>query len=235
LTGEVLAIDNCSGVTLVQTPPTSAILNLGNNIVTILALDAHGNQSGCRTEVVLAADPPRAEPDKFETMANIPLALPASALLGNDTHPDHRPIVDIAGVTPTSTNGGSVKFDGANIVYVPKTNFIGVDAFTYTNVDCAELEGISQVIVSVNPLKHSFRLASISVIDASSNTVTTLQLQGLPNFTYRLQRTTKLLGLDTVWTDVALAKSGTSDPSSGVAIFYDTNAPSQSYYRAKQP
>ena len=48
--------------------------------------------------------------------------------------PDGDPLT-VSAVSPTSTNGGSVILDAGLVTYIPATNFIGADRFSYTVSD----------------------------------------------------------------------------------------------------
>ena len=51
LTGEVVATDNCSAITIVQSPPPGAQAEVGTTIVTIRVSDESGNESTCTATV----------------------------------------------------------------------------------------------------------------------------------------------------------------------------------------
>lgn len=65
---------------------------------------------------------------------DMPLLIPASLLLANDSDPDGDPL-QIVSVSNPSARGGTVTFDGTRVIYVPPPNFNGPDTFTYTISD----------------------------------------------------------------------------------------------------
>src|SRR5262249_34159567 len=121
------------------------------------------------------------------------------------------------------------------LLYSPPTNYVGLDAFSYTNRDCAGLTSFAQVLVSINPLPHPFTLTAFPVQVTSNGLVSPLLLQGIAGYTYTLQRANAWSGSDAVWSNVAGGTPGTDPTNSGTIFFYDTNPPSPSFYRAKQP
>ena len=58
LTGEVIAVDPFSAVTVTQSPPPAAALNMGTNFVTLHAMDTTGHETLCQTVVTLADQTP---------------------------------------------------------------------------------------------------------------------------------------------------------------------------------
>src|SRR5438034_6612318 len=56
LTTEVTATDNCSAVTLSQSPEAGTSIGLGDTTVTITALDAAGNPKTCTATVHVVYD-----------------------------------------------------------------------------------------------------------------------------------------------------------------------------------
>jgi hypothetical protein len=235
LIAEIVATDNCGSLTITQAPPPSTRLNIGTNLVTFRATDSHGNNAMCQSVIVLAANPPLAAPDNIQTTVNTSVSITPASVLANDSSPDSRPILGLAGVNGSSTNAGLVTYDGTNIIYQPPANYIGVDAFRYTNSDCAGLIGIGLVTVAVNPIPHNFSLSFLSVNTIPSGSVNNLRLQGLPGFVYRLQRASDLTAQPVVWTSVAVGATSTNAADPCTLIFHDTNAPSPCFYRAKQP
>jgi hypothetical protein len=96
--------------------------------------------------------PPVAGTDVVSAQKNLPLNVPVSDLLTNDSDPDGAAL-SIAAVSNTSTNGGGVSLSGGFVTYTPVTNFVGRDQFTYMLAD--SLGGQSQGTVTVNVLSLS--------------------------------------------------------------------------------
>jgi VCBS repeat-containing protein len=103
-------------------------------------------------------------------------------------------------------------------------------------VIATDLDGLSRtgqftLTVTGPALSNVFSLVSMSLQTTVAGPTPAIQLSGLPGYTYKLQRATNLLGTNTVWSNVA---SGITD-TNGLIMFYDTNAPAPSFYRAIWP
>lgn len=60
LTGQIIAADNCSSVTVTQSPPPGSALGLGPTVVTFSVRDAAGNSNGCTATVTVVDRTPPA-------------------------------------------------------------------------------------------------------------------------------------------------------------------------------
>jgi uncharacterized delta-60 repeat protein len=78
--------------------------------------------------------PPVMGPVATETDQNVPLILQTETLLADAYDPDGDPLT-ISGVSPTSTNGGSVMLGSGCITYNPVLDYVGLDRFTFTISD----------------------------------------------------------------------------------------------------
>ena len=236
LTHQLVVSDNCNGpLTVTQNPTPASLLSLGTNLITFLVLDGASNAASCQAQIVLTANPPVANPDSLSTTINAGLTLLARDLLTNDVDPDQRSLLGGMALPTSSTNGGQVRFDGTNIVFTPPTNYVGLDAFSYTNQDCSGLRSVGQVLITINPVPHPFSVRLLSVQTNASVRVSALLLSGAPGYTYRLQRTQQPARSNTLWLDVALVTTSQDPTNSGLARFFDTNPPSPAFYRTKQP
>ena len=83
-------------------------------------------------------DPPVAQADAKVTDEDTQLKFSASDLLSNDSPGpanESSQKLTVTAVTSPSAQGGTVRLDGTNVVYLPATNFFGIDSFTYTVTD----------------------------------------------------------------------------------------------------
>lgn len=89
-------------------------------------------------------DPPIAETDFLETLEDVAITRSKDFFLLND-----RPggpneswqTLKFLGVEPASTAGGSVVFNGTNVTYTPRKDFVGTDTFFYLIEDNGTSEG----------------------------------------------------------------------------------------------
>lgn len=113
--------------------------------------------SGRATVTVTVAavnDPPVANPDQVSTDEDVALDIPVADLLANDLPgpPDEgNQQLTMTGVSPTSSQGGTVSLVGDTVTYVPAQDFFGTDTFTYTISD-GQLEATGTVTVEVAPI-----------------------------------------------------------------------------------
>src|SRR5205814_2250984 len=116
-------------------------------------------------------------------------SIPVTDLLTNGFDPDGRQLSTTVSASASSTNGGSIMLDGMNLLYTPPLNYVGPDAFSYTNTDCAGLSGLGAVFVTINAVPHGFGFVSLSFNTNQDTTVVAkLLLSGHPAYTYTLQR-----------------------------------------------
>ncbi|MEY2410081.1 MAG: hypothetical protein QOF48_2751 [Verrucomicrobiota bacterium] len=117
----------------------AVILDSGPQIQT-LVIEAHAPSSR----------PPVANPDALRTRKDTLLSTNASILLVNDLSPNGAPL-QILGVSPNSTRGGTVLIAGATLAYTPPPGFVGLDTFTYSITDGVCDTATTTVTVSVIP------------------------------------------------------------------------------------
>lgn len=99
LTGEVAASDNCSSVTVFQTPPADELIGVGNTIVTIRVIDDSGNEATCTATVrVVETVPPTIScPANITTVDNAPGACGAILNPGTASATDNCGVASIVG------------------------------------------------------------------------------------------------------------------------------------------
>jgi hypothetical protein len=135
------------------------------------------------------------------------------------------PTNTLAGVSATSTNGGTVTVSGGLVTYTPVTNFIGADLFTYTVTDgFTSATGSVQVVVADTGTVAPNRVGVV-VMDTDGAHA---RFAGIPGFTYTIERSTD--GAE--WT----ALGSVVVPANGVLEFLDSAPPSGSvFYRTTVP
>ena len=104
--------------------------------------------------IVPVNDVPRAVDDAgFSTDADLPFAIPTSALLANDTDPDGDPLSVTAAAATASTHG-TVELDAelGEVIYTPDVTYSGPASFTYTIADPAGLTSTATVSLTVDPI-----------------------------------------------------------------------------------
>ena len=107
---------------------TPALNYIGTETFTYTIGDSHGNTASALVSITITNSLPIAVDDRFSTTVNKLITL---SPLTNDTDPDvnQAPSLKIVG-TPSA--GGSAVKSGNDIVYTPKTDYVGTDVFTYT-------------------------------------------------------------------------------------------------------
>lgn len=90
---------------------------------------------------------PIAVDDAISTNENTPKTVTIASLLANDSDPDAGDM--IAFVSASQGAHGSVSVEGANLVWSPRSNFFGTDAFAYTIRDTAGATATATVTVTV--------------------------------------------------------------------------------------
>ncbi len=108
--------------------------------------------------------PPTAGTYFVSAEKNLVLAIQETNLLAYDTDPNGDSL-SITAASNTSTNGGSVSLNGGVIDYLPATNYVGNDQFTYTLMDTggAQAQGtVNLNVVSLRiPLSNNIAIARV--------------------------------------------------------------------------
>jgi autotransporter-associated beta strand protein len=122
LTDQTNASLTVSNVQLVSAGEYSAVLaNSAGSVTSAVA-------------VLTVDQPPVAADISASTIQNHPLMVSKAKVLAGCSDPDGDPLA-IVSAGPASTNGGAVTLTSSNITYVPLTDFVGTDRFTYTISD----------------------------------------------------------------------------------------------------
>jgi hypothetical protein len=153
-------------------------------------------------------------PDGFNIVPNWPVNIAVGKLLLNDSDPDNDPLT-IIGVSPQSTNGGTVSLVGNQVRYTPVADFLGTDRFTYTLSDGRGgiVPGEVTVLVDTGP---AIALNEVSR-PVEVNGVWHLRFAGIPGRVYSLYRSTNLVNWTVIGTQTA--------PAHGLMEFMDASPP----------
>jgi hypothetical protein len=191
----VVVIDNCSGST------TSSVATLTVNRPPVVTNSTAGVEE------------------------NTALIIDAQKLLLRASDPDDDPLAVVSVASP-STNNGTVTLTVTNtIVYLPPTNYVGMDLFTFTVGDGRGGFTSGEILVSVVS-SQGFNQVSFTI----SNGLPVLTYSGIPGYTYTIERTETLA--PPAWVNLATA---TAD-AQGRISFIDTNPPPGSaFYRTRYP
>jgi uncharacterized repeat protein (TIGR01451 family) len=141
LTGEVVAADSCSAVTVIQSPAEGVLIGLGDTLVTIRVSDAAGNEVTCTTTVrVVDATPPVITcPANVSVVDNAPGACGAAVNPGAATATDN---CVVPAVTGTRSDGAAL-----NALYP-----VGTTVITWKAADAAgNMATCQQTVTVVNP------------------------------------------------------------------------------------
>ncbi len=176
--------------------------------------------------------PPVANLASYTRSTNLSLKISVPDLLANfttDADGDPRSLVSVG----SGTNGATVSVADGWIFYLPS----GSDANRNTtdHLDYIINDGVatasSQIRVEVvdpNPGGQSANLLGINDVAGGKQ----IRFAGIPGYTYHIQRTTLLNGVNTVWDNLGLAVTD----GGGSGQFTDTNPPpGGAYYRTVWP
>ena len=141
LTGEVVATDNCSAVTIIQNPAAGVLVGAGNITVTIQVSDESNNSVTCTAvvHVVDSAAPVITCPANITTVDNAPGACGALLNPGTATATDN---CEVSSVVGTRSDGQPL-----NAIYPP-----GVTTITWKATDpSGNMATCAQTITVTNP------------------------------------------------------------------------------------
>jgi hypothetical protein len=148
----------------------------------------------------------------------------SSSVLANLDYDADGDTLTITKVCSTSTNGppGNVTLSGGMVNYTPKTDYVGMDQFTYTISDGypgGSATSTATVTVRLGNATSVFNSTSTAVNGVS------LRGYGIPENQYDIQRSCdpSFPSYSTLATIIAAAN--------GIIFYTDTNAPSPSFYR----
>lgn len=159
--------------------------------------------------------PPVAGANTLGTTRNTSAVALASKMLLAASDPDGDSLT-VSGVSPTSTQGGSVNLSGNSVTYVPPTDYVGSDTFSYTISDGRGGFATGSVQVTVAPSNApSLNIVSLTVAGNGVNLVA----QGIRGFNYRVQSTDSLAQPFTDLSGILTADS------SGRLVYFDGRTP----------
>ena len=148
--GEPVALDG-SGVAAFITNS----LPHGSNTVTA-EYAGDGNFLGLTNSLVQVVNtPPIAPNTNAGATQNQALVLTNAKLLSLSHDPDGDTL-SITSAGPTSTNGGTVTLTSTNITYVPVTDFVGTDLFSFVVSDPYGASSTGTVLVAVSAANRAF-------------------------------------------------------------------------------
>jgi hypothetical protein len=154
---------------------------------------------------------------------NTPAGLSVAVLASGGTNEDLKPLT-ITWVSPRSTSGGRVAFSSSMIIYVPPTNYIGSDSFTYTVSDSLGATATGTVVVTVKPV-------NVILGGGEPQPDGNFKMTGraAPNHIYLIEGSTDLAHWTALSTNVADAN--------GLVQFVDLNATNYPFrfYRTSTP
>jgi hypothetical protein len=173
--------------------------------------------------------PPTAPNTNAGATQNQPLVLLNGKLLAM-SHDADGDTLSITSAGPTSTNGGTITLTSTNITYMPVTNFVGADLFSFVVSDIYGGSATGTVQVTVT----SANVPSPNVVvppsyDSGSGTFH-VTFAGIPNYTYTVQSAESPTG---PWSFLKTATAGTD----GLFEVTDTELPPPParYYRTTYP
>lgn len=158
--------DGLAVTVAITTPPTHGTATIsGKALHYVPAADFHGSDEtritvsdGARSTealvtIVVSAvnDAPVGGPDSYATLEDTVLVVPATAVLANDTDPDHDSLTVMA---VGGASGGTVSLAGGNIAFTPSPNTSGAASFTYTVTD-GTLSATANVAVAVGAVNDA--------------------------------------------------------------------------------
>jgi hypothetical protein len=233
-TGSVLFKTNgvvlCDPVALdtngVATLITNSLPHGSNTLTAEYAGD--GNFLGSTNSLVqLVNTPPVAPHANAGVTENATLVYDGTKLLLLSSDADGDPL-SLISAGPTSTNGGTVTLAGTNIIYVPVTNFVGTDLFSFVVSDPYGGSGTGTVLVTVTNVPAPV-IAVPPAYDGGSGTFS-VTFAGIPGYSYSIQIATNVSG---PWSFFTNATAGTND----LFQLIDTESPPppQRYYRVTYP
>jgi len=212
---------------------TSATLTLSNaqpadaGSYAVVVSNAAGSVTSAVATVDVVNQPPVPGITTVATPENTPVSLAIAKLLVAASDPQGDDF-DISGVSPTSTNGGTVIIAGGVVTYRPPTDYVGADAFTYALTDVPGATTNVTVTVSVTPVDTpgQNQVGEIAMVEGQVH----VTFAGIPGRTYSIQRSESLGVPD--WVTIG---SAVADPQ-GRVVFVDTTPPVvQAYYRTAYP
>lgn len=169
---------NALTVTAVTTPTKGTAVISGNKVVytpaagktgddtfTYTISDGNGNTATASITVTINQAPVAVD-DTINTTQNTPVTI---KVLENDTDPNSTDVLRILGGTSPLNGSVSRAINGKDLIYTPRTGFIGVDSFTYTVTDDKGNRSTAKVTVTVGT-PPSTNKAPTAVADTKTTT-----------------------------------------------------------------
>lgn len=157
------------------------------------------------------------------TVADTPMSIAIAKLLAHASDADGDPL-SLAGVSATSTNGGTVSVGGQSVTYTPVAGFTGTDQFTYSVSDGRGGTANGAVTITVSAPSQGFNQVGAENLGGGA---LRLNYLGIPGNNYALDwRTNLSLG---AW--IPLMTNAAA--SNGWLIFTNTSAEPQNFYRTR--
>ena len=126
-------------------------------------------------DVIPPNSPPLAVDDTYTTFENVGLTtLPSTGVLHNDSDPNADPFT--AALVTGPTNGTLTFHADGTFVYIPNTNFVGTDTFTYQDTDSAG--AVSNIATATINVVNAGTIAVVPTAPATTASVTELFTQG---------------------------------------------------------
>ncbi len=200
----------------------------GSYALTAGAIYSSGRATNCSPAVLVSVDRPPNAPDKNPaTVQNEPLRLAIAELLAGASDPDGDPLA-VVSTSGTSTNGGALSLTSSNLTYVPVTNFVGLDLFTYTISDGRGGSTTPNVVVRVI-LGNAISLNIVSPPRILPNRHFHIGYSGTPGLQFSIQYSPTVAGPWTTLTNIRAGETGLFD-------FEDpTEAVMSRFYRCVYP
>jgi endoglucanase len=170
--------------------------------------------------------PPVMAPVTAWTAQNTVLNLQTAKLLERASDPDGDPL-SIVAVSATSTNGGQVVLGSGTITYLPVTNFLGLDQFSFTISDGRGGFLTNTVVVTVSEMGPG-------VAGQLAGGLFTATLFGVPGWSYTIEYRTNMAEMFWLWRTNVTA--GSNAPGMGQMVITEgvTDFVSR-FYRAVYP
>ncbi len=204
----------------------TAGLPRGTNIVTAIYSGDWLNPPATNALTqIITNHPPLVPPVSFARLANLPLRIPFSGLLGQASDPDGDPVI-LQAVGGLSSLGTAVTTNAQGITYASSTNQ-SPDSFSFAVGDGWGALTAGTAKITVVPAPDGETIATILPVGGSAR----VNFAAIPNYTYILQRATNLAP-PIMWHNVSTNSLTTVGGLSVVDTFPDLPAaPPAAYYR----
>jgi len=185
----------------------------------------NGSTNSLGTNQLINTTPVAATNYTMTALRNQPTNLSATKLARKATDADGDAL-SVTAVSDVSAQGGTVSLSAGTITYLPPTNYVGADTFTYMIQETFGATDIGAVAVTVNPGNFSEPITSLTQLPDGNMEI---QASGIPSFTYWIQASTNLDTWEVISTNTA--------DTNGVIIFDDLNATNYTsrFYRTAAP